>query len=91
MAYRDSLQGSLSTPWPSSATSIRTIAGYAVKFLQPLMVDGRISAILAMLAELEDQRRAQEITELRRRFSETAKGAISRRGRAADLPYYLAT
>ena len=29
-------------PWPSSATSIRTIAGYAVKFLQPLMVNGRI-------------------------------------------------
>jgi hypothetical protein len=42
----------------------------------PPTVDGQWpnSAILAMLAELEDQHRAQEITELRHHFSETPKG-----------------
>ena len=73
MACRASRQGSRSTLWPSSAMSIRTIAGCAAKFLQPLICQWPISAILATLTELTNRHRAREIAELRHRFLETAQ------------------
>jgi hypothetical protein len=47
-----------------------------VRGIIPPTIDGQwpISAILAMLAELEEKHRAREITELRHQFIETAQG-----------------
>ena len=58
----------------------------------PPASDGQwpISAILATLAELTDRHKAREIADLRHQLYRDSAGAVSRRGRAADLPCYPA-